>query len=274
MNVQQPPPVDLIWHGDDVDIPLQEWLVEEMLPKVGVALISGQWGTYKTFVGIDLAASVMTGSLFAGREVHRQGGVLWLAAEGQSQVTLRVEAVAREKVAKFSPAEDADVVRIDSKRMPFVWRRSCPRLTDPGAIFELRKIIAAAVEGLKERFNLPLALLGIDAMTSAALFKDAGGSSESAQVMDVLNRLAQDFEILAAVVDHFGKDVSTGTRDSSVKEDQSDSILALLADRALVGTVTNTRMALRKVRGGACGGRDPVRRAACRDRSPRQAKSV
>jgi hypothetical protein len=71
--------------------------------------------------------------------------------------------------------------------------------------------------------------------------------------LDILNKLALEFELLVAVIDHFGKDVSTGTRDSSVKEDQSDTILALLADRALAGTVTNTRMALRKVRGGPNG---------------------
>jgi hypothetical protein len=251
MNVQQPPPADLIWHGEDDGIPLQDWLVEDILFKTGVALIAGQWGTYKTFIGVDLAASVMIKALFAGREVNHQGGVLWLAAEGQNQVRLRVTAVAREKVAPFSPAED--VTPINPEHMPFTWMSRCPRLTDPNAIVELRRIIAAAAAGMKERFNLPLVLVVIDAMTSAALFKDAGASAEAAQVMDTLNKLAHEFGLLIAVIDHFGKDVSTGTRDSSVKEDLSDSILALLADRALNGTVTSPRMALRKVRGGSNG---------------------
>ena len=100
MNAAQPPPIDLIWHGDQDSTPLKEWLIDEMLPRTGLALIAGQWGTYKTFVMLDLSASVMTKDQFAGREVHRQGGVLLLAAEGQSEVRLRVEGVARERVSR------------------------------------------------------------------------------------------------------------------------------------------------------------------------------
>ena len=51
------------------------------VPETGVGLLSGQWGTYKTFIAIDLAGAVMTGNLFAGRAVKRSGGVDF-AAEG------------------------------------------------------------------------------------------------------------------------------------------------------------------------------------------------
>ena len=36
--------LSLKWHGDADDAPLKEWLVDKMLPKVGKALIAGQWG--------------------------------------------------------------------------------------------------------------------------------------------------------------------------------------------------------------------------------------
>ena len=69
------------WHGEAYDGPLKEWLVEGMLPKIGKALISGQWGTYKTFAAMDLAGAVMTKTTFAGkarkspgrRPIHRRG---------------------------------------------------------------------------------------------------------------------------------------------------------------------------------------------------------
>jgi hypothetical protein len=54
-------------------------------------------------------------------------------------------------------------------------------------------------------------------------------------------------------VDHFGKDVSTGTRNSSAKEDNADAVLALLGERDLAGNVINLRMAIRKVRGAPSG---------------------
>jgi hypothetical protein len=36
----------LIWHGEVDPISERKWLVEGLLPETGVALISGQWGTY------------------------------------------------------------------------------------------------------------------------------------------------------------------------------------------------------------------------------------
>jgi hypothetical protein len=247
----QPPRIELIWHGEDANEPLIEWLVEEMLYKTGLALIAGQWGTYKTFVAIDLAASVITKTPFAGRAVHRQGGVLFIAAEGQAQVRVRLEGAALGKVARAEPAEDA--VKINPKKMPFVWTKRSPRLSDPEAFGELRAMVGGAARGLRERFGLPLALIVIDALMPAAQFKDADKSTEARQVMDMLAAIAREFEALVAPIDHFGKDISTGTRNASSKEDAADTILALLGERSLEGKLSNPRMALRKVKGAETG---------------------
>jgi hypothetical protein len=88
---------ELKWHGETDDSPLKEWLVDKTLPKVGKALIAGQWGTYKTFIALDLSASVMTKRYFAGRRVDRQGGVLFVAAEGQDEVRVRLKGLAVDK---------------------------------------------------------------------------------------------------------------------------------------------------------------------------------
>jgi hypothetical protein len=71
--------------------------------------------------------------------------------------------------------------------------------------------------------------------------------------MSMLRKVAHTFECFVMVVDHFGKEVSTGTRNSSVKESDADAVLALLAERNLAGQVGNPRMAIRKVRGAATG---------------------
>jgi hypothetical protein len=77
-----PPPIEIFWHGKSYERPTRSWLVDELIPQTGQGLASGVWGGGKTFVCIDLAASVMTGTSFAGREVCRRGGVLFIAAEG------------------------------------------------------------------------------------------------------------------------------------------------------------------------------------------------
>jgi hypothetical protein len=54
-------------------------------------------------------------------------------------------------------------------------------------------------------------------------------------------------------VDHFGKDVNSGTRGGSSKESSGDLVLACLGERELSGRVVNTRLVIRKCRGGRTG---------------------
>jgi hypothetical protein len=82
----------LHWHGEADPRDTRPWLVETVLPQTGAGLISGQWGTYKTFIALDLAAAVMTGGDFIKFPVRRQGGVLFIACEGQNEIPIRLTA--------------------------------------------------------------------------------------------------------------------------------------------------------------------------------------
>jgi AAA domain len=53
-----------IWEGEVRVEEARKWLVANLLPETGVALISGQWGAFKTFIALDLAVAVMTGGDF------------------------------------------------------------------------------------------------------------------------------------------------------------------------------------------------------------------
>ena len=89
---------ELFWHGKEYNRELRSWLVKDLIPETGQGLASGQWGTAKTFTVLDLAASVMTITPFAGREVARQGGVLFVAAEGAYEIPIRLKGVVEEKL--------------------------------------------------------------------------------------------------------------------------------------------------------------------------------
>jgi hypothetical protein len=106
----------LIWHGEEESAHVRKWLVEDLLPETGVVLISGQWGTYKTFVADDLTAAVMTATVFINRQVMRKGGVVFIACEGQEEVDIRITAAFREHGG--------------TGNAPFAWVRGCPRLLD------------------------------------------------------------------------------------------------------------------------------------------------
>jgi hypothetical protein len=212
------------------------------LPETGVALMSGQWGMLKTFTAIDLAVAVMTQGPFAGRATLKQGGVLFLAAEGSKYLGARLAGAKQEKAPTLK-----------GERLPFVWIRSCPKLTSNDALAILTTIAKAADRKLQERFDLPLALILIDAMTSAGGFKDANDASEAQRVMDMLNELAEATAALVLAIDHFGKDLATGTRNSSAKEGGADAVLALIGERTTEGVVSNMRLAIRKSRDGETG---------------------
>ncbi|MFM9850021.1 MAG: AAA family ATPase [Hyphomicrobiaceae bacterium] len=216
----------------------QPWLIEQMLPETGIGLLSGQWGTYKTFVAMDLAAAVLTEGMFAGRQIARKGGVLWLAAEGQSQVPVRLRALATKHK-----------LNIDQ----FAWAKSCPLLTDAKAREALIAICLEAKVQYRTRHDLPLALVIIDTIGAAAGWKDENSAAEAQAVMSMLASVANELGICIAGIDHFGKVTDTGTRGASPKEDFSDFVLALLGDRDLAGEVKNSRVAVRKVRGGPSG---------------------
>ena len=71
--------------------------------------------------------------------------------------------------------------------------------------------------------------------------------------MNVLKAVAQELKCFVLGIDHFGKSLEAGTRGASSKESSGDVVLACLGDKQLSGSVTNTRLAVRKHRGGRQG---------------------
>jgi hypothetical protein len=217
-------------------------LVEGLLPETGAGLISGQWGTYKTFVADDLAAACMTGGIFIKFPVRRKGAVLFFACEGQSEVAIRITA--------------AYEARGGTGHAPFAWVENCPRLLDQNADKILAAMVKQANEFMMKEFGLPVALVLIDTAGKAAGYTKTGDENDAAnakQIMKTLASAAIETNALYLGVAHFGKAVETGTRGSSSFEDDSDVVLALLGEKGQSGAVTNARLCARKRRNGPNG---------------------
>jgi hypothetical protein len=141
-------------------------------------------------------------------------------------------------------------------QLPFVWTGEFPAFLANNAIKELRAIAANAAEKIKAEFDLPLALIIVDTVAAAAGYRKSGEDNDTAitqNMINVMKQLSKASGAFVVGVDHFGKDIETGTRGSSAKEGGVDVILALLGDRAVTGKVENTRMGTRKVRSGESG---------------------
>ena len=121
-----------------------------------------------------------------------------------------------------------------------------------------------ADDSLQQEFGLPLGLIVIDTIAACAGYARAGDENDPAAgqaVMNVLKALAQALGCFVLGVDHFGKNLEAGTRGASSKEAASDLVLACLGDKELSGSVVNTRLAVRKNRGGQQGQEYPVHAA-------------
>ena len=161
---QDPKLPPLYAHGDTDPRPLKAWLIKRLMPAVGHGLLSGQWGAGKTFVVFDLAAALWTGQPFLGHPVKRQCGVLLIAAEGASEVRLRLDAVVRNKCGNM-------------ERAPFRWYETTPLLLQKGAVETLIAMAQQADRSLQQEFGLPLGLIVIDTVAACAGYT-AGGRRE------------------------------------------------------------------------------------------------
>jgi hypothetical protein len=185
--------------------------IDELIHEKGTGLFAGKYFGGKTFVAMSLAASLLTGEPWAGRNVLRGGGVLWLAAEGEWEVDLRIRAA----VAALG---------YDPSNIPFYTQiANVPQILSRGGLNEVLDMVRQAAWMAKEEFGVPLALVVLDSM-----IKTAGYQKSESDSIDV-NKLIMGMEDIAFLakcfvltLDHMGKDEGRGARGSSDKPSSVD----------------------------------------------------
>jgi hypothetical protein len=244
---KQSEPSKVYWHGEIDYRESRPYLVQDCIPEIGHGLIAGQWGTFKTFGAFDLAHSCMSGEPWLGYEIMRRGGVLFIALEGAGEVPIRLQGVIEYRGKIEGPA-------------PFAWIETCPPLIGKNAADEICAIAEPIAGELKARFGVPLVLIVIDTIIAGAGYTRDGQDNDAAAgqaIMNTLKTVAKQTGAFVFGVDHFGKAIETGTRGTSAKEGSADVVIAMLGDKSVSGEVTNTKLALRKRRGGANGEAHP-----------------
>jgi hypothetical protein len=228
---------------DSTKVEPPRWLIKGLLPESCVAIIPGQWGSYKTTTALDMALSAMTSKPFAGHyRIKRTGAVIYFALEGTGTIQSRLAAIAKQRGAP--------------DKLPFAWRGDCPLLTAKDAGPAIVAHYEAAAAYFKRTYGVPTVLVLIDTYAVAAGFSTSGDDNDTAATMKAFTTLRFVHKHTGAavgVVDHFGKMAEAGTRGSSSKEGNADAVLATLADKDLNGSVSNTRLAVRKQRDGISG---------------------
>lgn len=209
------------------ELPDPTWLVEGILPAGGFGLLFGPPGIGKTFVALDLAMCVATGTRWMRRAV-RGGPVVYLALESLSGLKLRVAAWR----AHWEKEESED------RHLRFVGE--APNLLDLEDVGEL----ARAIRGSDPL--LPVLVI-VDTLARAAGGADENAARDMGQVVSALDHLRMllrnsGSECAVLVIHHTPKANPRTPRGSSALLGAVDVALALDGDSdALTLTVEKLR---------------------------------
>lgn len=85
-------PVKLLTHDELIELPDPRWLLDGLIPENGFVSIYGRSGDGKSFVALDMALCIATGTPWLGRYPVTRAPVIYIAAEGGRGIKRRVEA--------------------------------------------------------------------------------------------------------------------------------------------------------------------------------------
>lgn len=186
------------------DLPPLEPIIEDVLHARSISVISGKFGTYKTFVTVGMACSLATGTPWFGHAVPASMPVIYAAAEGAYGINGRIDAW-----------EDATGVNVpDSLYVIAV----AARINRPADVTELGELI-------QETGAKVVIFDTLHASTPGADEKDPG---EMGAVVDVLRDLRDRYGVSVILPHHTGHAGERSRGSSSIEDDADASFVIKL----------------------------------------------
>lgn len=172
---------------DAANLKPSEWTIYKVLPKECTGLLYGEWGTFKTFVMLDMAGAVQSGTPWHGKATQ-QGTVFYLAGEGEQGFARRLKA--------WEVAHGTRMSNLAFREMPRVRNKS-----------ELSKLQTFILKLAKERGGPRLIVL--DTLFTALDGGDENSGKDMGEVFSAMRELRQAFSCAVIAVHHTGHE---GTR--------------------------------------------------------------
>ncbi len=171
--------------GELLEMPEQKWLVEPFAPERGIVVVFGPSGTYKTFIGIDIAGQV-------------DGRVVYLSAEGSPRRF-------GERVHAWEQAAGRDAgIRVH----PFA-----VNLLEEGA-----GDLAVALRCSDE----PVRMVVIDTTARNTPGADENSAQDTGRLIGVLDQLRTEFGCAILCIHHTGLEKTDRERGSSALRGAAD----------------------------------------------------
>ena len=172
-------------------------VVADLLDAEAVSVLYGPSNSGKTFLALDLALHVADGRDWFGRKV-RQGGVLYLAAEGAEGVRRRFDAF----VSHY---------RVERSSLPFALLPAAVNLLDKKA----RQALDETVDAFRSRFGVGPTLVVIDTLARAMPGADENSGEAMGSLIEAVDALRRATGGHVLLVHHTGKDKAKGARGHS-----------------------------------------------------------
>ena len=226
-----PPDIPAIKSSGDTQ-PLLQWLhqipdtepnflVDGMIERGSLTMIFGKPASGKSFLAVDLAASIATGRAFQGLKTQK-GDVVYIAGEGYRGLKRRFNAW-----AKYHD--------VSSEEIRVMISRSAVDYSDREAAQELEnELLKAKAEGLS-----PILLI-VDTLARNHS-GDENSNSEMGKFISVIDQFNVKFDCATLIVHHSGHGESQRARGASALRGALDSEFSCKKDRSTV-VISCTKM--------------------------------
>jgi RecA/RadA recombinase len=204
------------------DLPEPDWLIDGILPVGTLAALYGRSGDGKSFVGLDWALSVATGSTWFGRATN-EGAVVYVVAEGGRGTRKRVSA----------------------------WRKHHGWEKDPPAFFVLDAVQVTDERDMRllaERIaalGVAVKLIVVDTLARCFVGRDENSAQDMGEFVAGIDWLKQVTGAAVVVVHHSGKTKdgkpSDIERGSSALRAAADVMVSVTMDKDRIITVKNSK---------------------------------
>lgn len=172
----------------------QQWLIDQVMPADAFGVLYGPSGSYKSFIAMDMSASIASSMNWHGHDVDETGHVLYIGAEGAAGLHLRKKAWEIRNHKKLTNlAILSSAVTINSG--------------------DIRNLVDLCGD-LVEEINESIKLIVID--TLARSFEgEENSATDMGEFVKACDYLRETTGASILVIHHSGKDAEKGARGSS-----------------------------------------------------------
>ena len=179
-----------------------EYLVKGLIPARGIGSLIGQHSAGKSFLTLDIAASIARGEPWRGKLV-KQGRVVYVCAEGANGFKRRAQAYCLANGIK------------DPSELPITVLDASPNLMDPREVKKFVKVVEDYLGGGdSESEGEDVALVIFDTY-AACMLGDENSSKDTGLVLRGCGYVRKALSCAVLLVHHVGKSIGAGARGHS-----------------------------------------------------------